>query len=148
MADIRIYNLLVLFVTQYVKAYCYSWTFSVSNIRIMLELNNSFGWKLFICAVWGLCPSPKKWRAPLSFCTQNSRLLYAFSCPPTSPFCGWHALTFPIYLRDSNCNKEMVRRGESKVRHFMIPQAVSPTHVLLLKTASLHCQQGTFSPLF
>lgn len=67
--------------------------------------------------------------------------------PPSSPFCGCYALIFPIYPGDCKCNKAMRSRAESKIRHSMIPQAVSPVHILQVKTASLYCQQATFPPL-
>lgn len=97
--------------------------------------NNLFGWKMFICQWRGLSPSPKNeghnWGFVLRKPQVATCLLWLFS-PPSSLVHGWQALTFPLYLPDCKCNKE-VGVGQEARWHIlcMIPQTVSPTHVLL-----------------
>lgn len=127
------------------KAYCHSWTFSTSNIYTypLQEMhfpswNNSLGWKLFVCQWWGLSPfSPKMKREHcLIFVLKTAGCHVQYpALPPSSLFCGCYALIFPLYPGECKCNKVMRNRAESKVRHSMIPQAVSPIHILQLKTA-------------
>lgn len=75
-------------------------------------------------------PFLPEWRALSNFCTKNCRLPCAISRPPFLFSLLWLPCSDFSYLPgDCKCNKATRSRAESKVRHFMIPQAVSPLHI-------------------